>query len=393
MMLWVTGCNDAIYTLGRLPADSQRRNSCREADGALGSSAECVTKSNDTGGRSGSDDSGTIGTGGSGGAARGNGGVIGRGGAAQNRDSGAPAKDASNGCPNDARPAIRRGLNLYLLVDDSLSVVLQPAWNSLTLAISAFVDDPKNTGLGVGIGYYGTFCNSTDYSNPAVRVAPLPGVAQAIKTSYPLPINGKAITPALNGALAYMYGLAQSQADRDVALALVTDTIADPLCGSTQTTAAQAIASRLAGTPSVPTYVIGLGAGPTLLDPVNIIDTTPLDALAVAGGTKQVHRIEVNLTTNAVLTAALNEVTITASPCAFEVPADIDPNHAAIEWEPVGLSTVTRWPHVASAGDCGGGRGVFVRPGSPGFIELCPASCSELRSGPDGRASIRTECP
>jgi hypothetical protein len=283
-------------------------------------------------------------------------------------------------------------LNLYLLVDDSLSVVLQPAWNSLTIAVNAFVDDPKNVGLGVGIGYYGTFCNASDYSTPTVPVAALPGVAQTIKTTYPVPINGKAITPALHGAFAYMFALARSQPDRDVALALVSDTIADPLCGSTQTNAAQAVASGLAGTPSIPTYVIGLGAGPTLLDPVNLIDPTPLDALAVAGGTQQVRRIEVNLTTNTELTVALNEVVVTASPCAYEVPADIDPDRAAIDWEPVGQSTATRWPHVASAADCGAGRGVFVRPGSRGFIDLCPASCSELRSGPDGHASIRTEC-
>jgi hypothetical protein len=284
-------------------------------------------------------------------------------------------------------------LNLYLLVDDSISVVLQPAWNSLTLAISAFVDDPKNSGLGFGIGYYGTFCNSADYATPAVRVALLPGVAQAIKTSYPLPISGKAITPALNGALAYAHALAQSQANRDVALALVTDTIADPICGSTEASAAQAITSGFASSPSVPTYVIGLGAGPTLLDPVNLIDPRPLDALAVAGGTGQVRSITVNLSTNTELTVALSEVVNTAAPCAFEVPADIDPDRAAIDWEPVGQSTTTRWPHVAGVANCGAGRGVFVKPGSPGFIELCPASCSEIRSGPDGRASIRTECP
>lgn len=390
-MLWVTGCNDAIYTLGRLPADTQRRNSCRDGD----SESQCVTKLNDTGGHSGSNDSGTIGTGGragasgSGGGANGRGGAISNGGAVQNRDSG--ANDASS-CPKDARPAVRRGLNLYLLVDDSLSVVLQPAWNSLTLAINAFVDDPKNTGLGVGIGYYGTFCNATDYSTPVVGVAPLPGVAQAIKISYPAPINGKAITPALNGAVAYASGLAQAQTDRDVAITLVTDTIGDLLCGSTQANAAQAIAKGLAGSPSVPTYVIGLGAGPTLLDPVNLIDPTPLDPLAVAGGTQQVRRIEVNLSTNSELTVALNDVVNAASPCAFEVPTDIDPDRAAIDWQPVGQSTLTRWPHVASAGECGVERGVYKRPGSPGFIDLCAASCSEIRSGPDGHATILTEC-
>jgi hypothetical protein len=126
---------------------------------------------------------------------------------------------------------------------------------------------------------------------------------------------------------------------------------------------------------------------------VNLIDPTPLDPLAVAGGTQQVRRIEVNLSTNSELTVALNDVVNGASPCAFEVPTDIDPDRAAIDWQPVGQSTLTRWPHVAGAAACGADRGVFKRPGSTGFIDLCPASCSELRSGPDGHASILTECP
>lgn len=384
-----TGCNEAIYTLGRLPADSDKRNSCRDSGAVSADGGECNSSSaNATGGRSGFSTGGTSGSGGivtkSGGAS---------GSAHGGGDSGVAPSDAAKPCADDSRPAVRRGLNLYMLVDDSLSVVLQPAWNSLTLAISAFVDDPNNTGLGLGIGYYGISCTGADYSVPAVRVAPLPDVASAIKGSYPLPISGKAITPAIDGALAYARVVAQSETDRDTSLVLVTDGIVDPLCGSTQANAAQALASGVAGTPSVRTHVIALGAGPTLLDPANIIDPAPLDALAAAGGTQQAMRIEVNLSTNDELTAALNQVVVLAAPCAYEIPTDIDASKATLEWEDGATSEVTAWPRVTDANACGQELGAFVRPAAPQRLELCQTSCNVVRSTAPGRVLVKTGCP
>jgi hypothetical protein len=254
------------------------------------------------------------------------------------------------------------------------------------------VDDPSNIGVGVGIGYYGISCNSADYASPTVRVAPLPDTAQAIKSSYPLPISGKALTPAITGAFSYVDALLRSDPSRDAAVILLTDGIGDPICGSTQANAAQAIARGLQGPPSARTYVIALGAGPTLLDPANIVDLSPLDALAAAGGTKQATRIDVALSTNEELTAALDAVVVAASPCAFEVPSDIDPNRAELEWETTSPALTTAWRHVASAAACGAKPGVFVG-GAAHDVELCPASCDVLRSGDRGSIWIRSECP
>ena len=222
------------------------------------------------------------------------------------------------------RAATRRGLNLFLLVDDSLSVVLQPEWGQLTAAISAFVDDPANAGLGVGVTYYGTSCNAQDYATPTVAVGALPGPANAIKNSYPLPINGKAITPAMTGALSYVRALRSSEPDRDTVLLLITDGILDPLCGSTQATAAQVANLGVQGTPSVTTHVIGLDPGPTLIDPADIVDMSPLDAIAAAGGTTQALVVQVNATGNTALTDALDAVARAATPCEYRIPASID---------------------------------------------------------------------
>ena len=311
--------------------------------------------------------------------------------------AGHPGSDASSSpgpgtppdaCSSDRRLTARKGLNLYLLVDDSLSVVLQPAWNSLTLAISAFVDDPGNTGVGFGIGYYGISCNGSDYMTPTVRVAPLPDPAQAIKSTYPLPISGKALTPAVTGALSYARSLVFADADRDTSMILVTDGIADPLCGSTEASAAQAIAAGFQDPASVRTYVIALGAGPTLLDPANIIDLSPLDALAAAGGTKQARRIEVNLSTNSELTTALDDTVTAALPCAYKIPSDVDPSRAALEWQ--SGTDVAPWPRVSSAAACGDQPGCFVRKEAPTYLELCPKACAMLKATPHGTVFLRT---
>jgi hypothetical protein len=282
-------------------------------------------------------------------------------------------------------------LNLYLLVDDSLSVVLQPAWNSLTLALSAFVDDPKNTGLGVGIGYYGISCSAADYETPAVRVGPLPSIAQAIKASYPLPISGKAITPAITGALFYARTLVKSATDRDTAMVLVTDGIGDPICASSQSSAAQAVTTGYVDALSVKTYVIALGAGPTLLDPANIVDLSPLDALADAGGTTRARRIEVNLSTNSELTTALDAITAAAMPCAYAIPAGVDASRAMLEWQPEGAAPI-EWPRVPNESACGNEAGVFVLSKAPGYLELCPAACTVVHAGVAGTVWVRSMC-
>jgi hypothetical protein len=294
-------------------------------------------------------------------------------------------------CSPTRAVATRRGLNLLLLVDDSLSVVLQPAWTSLTTAISAFVGDANNTGLGLGIEYYGTSCNAADYQIPAVGIADLPGNATKINASYPLPISGKAIVAAMTGATAYVRSVIDVDKERDAALVLVTDGVLDPLCGGSVTAASAEAAVALSGTPSVQTFVIALGAGPTLINPTGSLDVTPLDDVATAGGTSRATRVEVNLTSNVALTAALASVTAEARPCAFLTPTGLSSNQTALEFVPAPGSAAIKWPRVASAAACGSSSGVYASSHT-GYLELCPAACTTLNRYPDGVATAVKPC-
>ncbi len=296
-------------------------------------------------------------------------------------DAAPPGLDA---CPTSRAPATRRGLNLFLLVDDSLSVVLQPEWGQLTAAITAFVDEGRNAGLGVGVTYYGTSCSSQFYAVPTVPIGVLPGQASAITGSYPLPINGKAITPAMMGAVAYVANEIVASPDRDTVLLLVTDGIIDPLCGSTETSAAQEAGAALGASPSVRTYVIGLDPGPTLINPGDVVDMSPLDSVAVAGGTDQALVVQVNASGNGALTDALDQVVNAASPCTYVVPEGMRAAAASIEWQAASGKARTDWPNVGEPSACGTRPGVF--PTGTGLLGLCPASCTALRGSSSSTA-------
>jgi len=370
-------CGDAVHLLGTLPVDTSHRAPCADGSTLLGAASghdACVASDHanaGTGGAPGRADSGAAAE-------------------ANASTDGGPSSDAT-ACTERRSVGIRRGLNLFLLVDDSLSVVLQPLWDRLTAAISRFVDDPANTGVGVGITYYGLSCTPNDYSTPKVPIGTLPSVAATIKSSYPLPINGKAITPAMEGAAAYVRAVKAGEPDRDTVLVLITDGILDPVCLSSEASAVEQARLALQGSPPVQTYVIGLGAGPTLTDPINVGSMASLDAIAAAGETGVAARVEVNSSADVQLDGALASVARVAEPCQYRAAGALITDGAAAEWQTAVGDPIVRWRHVASAAACAGGAGVFTSD-TTGYLELCPASCDAVRANPSGTLWVVDGC-
>jgi hypothetical protein len=288
--------------------------------------------------------------------------------------------------------AERRGLNLYLLVDASPSIVLQPLWDKLTLGISHFVEDTTHDGLGVGIGYYGISCTAADYTRPTVGVAPLPGVATAIRASYPLPLNGKASGAALSGAVSYARSIQKNDPYRDTAVVLMSDGILDPLCGSDATTAQNQARIGLLGDPPVRTHVVALGAGPTLLDPLNVVDLSPMDDVAAAGGTTSATRIYVSDEADLEIARGLDVAAAKALPCAYRIPPGVNRSRISFFWQAEASAVPAAWPAVASVDACKDGESVFVSSASSDYVELCPAACSEMRAAPAGLFHVVEDC-
>jgi len=367
--LWVAaGCSEAVYTLGRIPGDAPSSDA---------STSDAPNGNPDASGGSG-DSGGSAGSGGN----AGTGGLSGTGGT---------GGDAGPMCTVERAAAVRRGLNLYLMVDSSFAIALQPVWPQLTQGITAFVDDAANTGLGVGIQFYGAMCSEQFYATPRVPVAPLPGVAASIRTSFPAPVNGVAasISPAVEGGSNYAAMLETSDPDRETDLVIFSDGLFDTLtCGSGIVEATSAASLAFGRAPSIRTHVIAIDAG--LLGVFT--DLSPLDGLAAAGGSGTARRVQVDLASAAQIQAALQQLTDEAMPCAFKVPSGFVAARTALEWRVIPNQAPTIWPQVANVGACGNNAAVYPVSGST-YLQLCPTACATLHATPAGRLEMRQECP
>ena len=111
-----------------------RGNAARGGSGGKGSGGSDNGTTGGTGGAGGGATGGTGGTGGSGG------GVI---------DPGKGGKDAGPmTCGGDKYQAEKRPLDIYVMFDDSGSMI--PWWASATQAFTQFINAPESTGIGVG---------------------------------------------------------------------------------------------------------------------------------------------------------------------------------------------------------------------------------------------------
>ena len=140
--------------------------------------------------------------------------------------------------------------------------------------------------------------------------------------------------------------------------------------------AAVAMAAK-AGTPSIPTYVIGVGS-----------DFTNLNAIASAGGTGSAIIVTVTNPTQTapMFQSALDTIRSAALPCEFTIPAppdgqEIDPNTVNVILQASGGSQ-TILPFSAMCADPNGWH--YDDPTTPTAVELCPTACTAAQGNPMG---------
>lgn len=255
-----------------------------------------------TGGAGGGGNGGSAGNGGSGGSGgSGNGGSGGGGNGGSGGSGGSSCGD------------------LYLLVDRSASLQDANRWQDLTGAVQSFVGQTKTARMHLGLGFFpvapgtqptfpatctkdsecGNYgpcmpifnqcnagagspvsdsCDVPDYATPGVSFTQFPAAKSAIDAalSNASPDGGTTpITPALAGALQYAAGAAR--VGRRAAVVLLTDGEPTACTLNTVQSAAGVADTALRRSPSVRTYVVGLGP---LQD---------LNPIAVAGGTTSAY--------------------------------------------------------------------------------------------------------
>jgi hypothetical protein len=308
--------------------------------------------------------------------------------------SGQLGEPISGTVPSCATPAERRRLDLYLMIDNNITLPDPRAWAGVLQGVTRYVNDPRSAGTGVGVDYFGLDCNEGSYAMPTVGVAPLPDNARAIAVSFVsvLPINVSPILPALSGALRHASSLANSF-DHRVAVVLITDGFQDLMCGSDVAGGIAEARDAFQATPSIPTYVVGADSQSLLLP--NASPATrfgPLDQIAAAGGTGQTRLVDVIQETalGGTQTSPFANTMVTiqrdAEPCDYALIDGVveNPDEIVLGFSPVG--PIDRLLlRVADRGGCSTGGGYYFTldpSGQPIWASLCPVTCEDIESSP-----------
>lgn len=326
---------------------------------------------------------GSGGNGGSGGTSGQGGGILGGFGGEAGTGGGV---DDAGACAATSNKGELTPLDIFIMLDYSGSMQGQK-WTAATNGLTAFVNDPKAAGIGVGLQYFaieapGPFgipddsCNPNDYATAAVPIAELPGNAAALSSSiaqHNKPNTGTPTAPALVGALMYAQAWETQHPDHQTVVLLVTD--GDPSgCPNQdpQTIASYAAAASAGqGGPAINTYVVGM-PGAT---------KSNLDLWAAAGGTQTSY----DATDTATFLSALDKIRGTALACEYAIPVPeagtVDLDLVNVNWSANGQTTELL--EVADAAGCDpatGGWYYDVKPPASKHIEICPASCDAIKA-------------
>jgi hypothetical protein len=339
------------------------------------------------------------------------------------------------GCAGISVSAEKALLDMYIMFDQSGSMADPPAmgggtkWDAVSSALGTFVQQPEAAGIGIGIQYFplssgancsvpqctsdaqcgagcgpcmmpipgfgicsgfgsADSCNELDYATPDVEIGLLPGNANSIIQSIANhgPSGGTPTSAALRGAILHASDWA-SQNPGHVAIAVLA-TDGDPTSCETDLNVINGIAANgLTGTPSIRTFVIGVGGS-----------VGALNGIAAAGGTQAAFMIDQDPNVEQAFLDALNTIQGQALPCSFLIP-DAPPGEMLnygqvnVEYTPGGGGPETI-PKVSSAADCpAGGKGWYYDNNSnPTQIMLCPDTCATITQDTMGAVRIVLGC-
>jgi von Willebrand factor type A domain len=273
-------------------------------------------------------------------------------------------------------------------------------WTPVTAALKSFFTDPNSAGLSASLQFFpqGTDVTSVcsyPYGTPLVGLTstsnPMP-LVNAIEATQPA--GGTPTLPALQGAVAYAQQVAAAHPLDKTVVVLATD--GDPGFGINGqfeagcanndiphvTVVAQA---ALAGKPSIPTYVIGVGP-----------DLQNLDAIASAGGTGQAIVVPVNdpTQTGQTFESALNGIRSASLPCQFSIPPA--PSGKIINPYAINVLLVDAKGDqsvLTYSANCSNPSGWhYDNPMAPTTVLLCSSACSSARADAGGKVTLAFGC-
>ncbi|MBK6517192.1 MAG: VWA domain-containing protein [Polyangiaceae bacterium] len=338
------------------------------------------------------------------------------------------------GCAGEDYVAEKVPLDIYLMLDQSgsMSDGSPSRWDAVVGAITAFVQSPSTAGVGVGIQYFplesgnncsvlqcyndadcgagcgpcmgavpqlnfpgicqgfadSDSCNTVDYATPDVEIGPLPANGSAIVQSMSAhgPTGGTPTSAALQGAIDHAKAWANFNVGHKTIVVLATD--GDPTSCNDDLGFINGIAAAgVSGTPSILTFVIGVGGS-----------VGALNGFAAAGGTSQAFMIDQSPDVEQAFLDALLAIQGAAIPCAFLIPEpppgeDIDFGQINVNYTPAN-GTPDNIPRVDNSGACpaDGLAWYYDDNQAPTQIFLCPATCTTISADTEGSVKIVVGC-
>jgi len=349
------------------------------------------------------------------------------GGGSNGGDTDAPA------CASSMTKADQVPLDLFIMLDQSTSMDESVAsggskWDAATGALKTFLQQPSLAGVSVGIQYFGVSpnqcstltcnsnadcgasacgpcilhacvgavgggggdsCTASDYANPEVEIAPLPGAAAPLTSSINShsPSTGTPTSAALQGAVDH--ARAWSNAHPGDAVVTVFATDGEPSECDTDLNNINAIAAgAFNATPSIMTFVIGVGSS-----------LQNLNGIANAGGTMQAFLVDTGGNVNQQFLDAMNAIRKTALGCVYAIPLPTDgssPDFTKVNvtYTPGGGGGTRTLPKVNDKASCpaSGDAWYYDNNASPTQIVLCDATCGTVQADATGEVDIQLGC-
>jgi hypothetical protein len=266
-------------------------------------------------------------------------------------------------------------------------------------ALKSFIADPANADLGMGIGFFpqggggrrnNQSCTAATYATPKVEIGPLASTSMMLNAAIDAqrPSGSTPTVPSLQGALQHASTWAVAHPTHRVAVVYATD--GEPQgCDNMNTiaNAATVAAAAFAASPSIPTYVLGVGP-----------DLANLNQIAAAGSNNatMAFLVDANADAAAQLSKALAAIrTTVALGCTYTIPPPpagqtFEPGLVRVEYTDSkgNVTSVLQDPPMT---DCAKGQGWQYSPDMT-QINLCGPQCNAVKADQGGKLKVQFGC-
>jgi hypothetical protein len=297
-----------------------------------------------------------------------------------------------SGCATSRKKAERQPIDMVIGLDTSFSMDFDDKWLNVRDALKRFVSNPAYADLTIGLQFFPIRkqCSVEDYAMPAVPLliqkeaaGPIIAALDAQRMADETPM-----VPLLRGLTSYLRSNAKP--GRKPVLVLTTDGVPDTVClegdvPNTLENAVKVAGDAKNGSPSVPTFVIGVGA-----------ELTALNQIAAAGGTGQATLVDIEKDVQTALLTALDNIRLQSIPCDYDIPP------GAIDAKQTNV-TYTRGQQSRTLGFVGNEEGCakasnaegwyFDNENDPKKVFLCKTFCDAIKTDAQGTLDLVFGCP